>query len=259
MERTMDEDGNYGESLRVEPGHPLHEHTAFGDYAVYADADLAGPHLAGGTAVTASEFERMEEAWYNIHHHVGLDIHGTAADVQTFNHMLADGMQHSEAFRHQIEAVGTDSAHTERINLGHHQADTIVDNFWSNTLDLDDLGQLPAAPRAGHHNEATRTEAIYHVLDERHYALERGHAQTPAFDITDASDRALEGQAHLHALSGQNAVRDDFGQSHVVAQRPVWNADGSIAGGDLEYANGDHEVLHLDHDNITGVTPPNDH
>jgi hypothetical protein len=257
----MDEDGNHGECLDVKPGHPLYEHTAFGDYQVFADSDLAGPHLTltGDNAVTETEFEHMEEAWYNIHHHVGLDIHGSAADVTTFNHMLADGMQHSQAFRHEIEALGNDTAHTEQVSLGHHQAHTIGDNFWSNDVDLDDLAKLPAAPTAGHHNQATTTEEIYHFLDERHYALEQRHAQTATFDVTNADDLSLVHDAHQHALASQNAVRDDFGQSHVLSQKPVRDADGKVVGGDLEYANGDHEIWRIDHEDITGTTPPNDH
>jgi hypothetical protein len=240
---------------------PHMEHTAFGDYDVYPDAYPADL-VPASNAIHESEFHTLQTTWDHIHHGTGLDIQGTDADKASFDSMLTYGLQHSAEFRATLEDIGTDPAHTERINLGHNQVGTIGDSFYTNAVDLTDLSQFPAAPRAGHHNEATRTEELDHILEERHSALEARHAQTYTFDPNNPADRQIFDAAHQEGIDSQNHVRDELGQSHVVSQKPTRNADGSITGGDFHYANGDDEVLHIDNlidANITSITPPNDH
>jgi hypothetical protein len=223
---------------------PHHEHTAFGDYEVYPDAYPASLSPASD-AIHESEFHTLETAWNNIHHGTGLDIQGSAADKATFDSMLANGLQHSEAFRQTMEGIGTDAAHTEHVNLGHSQANTFGDSFATNDIDLSDMSQFPAQPRAGHRNEATQTELLDHILDERHYA-----------QTHDPNDF---GAAHKHALDSQNQVRDELGQSHVTSQSGTMNADGTMTA-DFHYANGDDELIDVDnHTDITNITPPADH
>jgi hypothetical protein len=222
---------------------PHHEHTAFGDYDVYADSAPVSLDPSSN-AVTQTEFHTMQTAWDNIHHGKGLDIQGSDADKAEFDRMLSSGMQHSEAFRQTIDSIGTDTAHTEHVNLGHNQPGTFVDSFATNAVDLSDLEQFPAQARSGHHDEATQTEMIDHFLDERHYA----QTHTPG----DFS------AAHQHAIDNQNQIRDEQRQAHVTAQTGTVNADGTVTA-DFRYADGKDEIVNLDDQmDVTGVTPPND-
>jgi hypothetical protein len=240
-------DNDYTDSWAPDGGlvaGPHYEHTALGDYDVYPDAFPADLDPAS-SAIHESEFHTLETAWEHIHHGTGLDIQGTDADKASFDAMLRDGLQHSEAFRQTIEEIGNDAAHTEHVNLGHNQANTFGDSFATNAVDLTDMSRFPAQPSAGHHDEATRTELLEHVLEERHYA-----------QTHDPHDFHA---AHDHAIASQNLVRDEHGQSRVTAQTGLRHADGTYTA-DFHYADGSDEIIELDRNlDITSLTPPADH
>jgi hypothetical protein len=205
-----------------DPGPGRHVHTEFGDYEVYAHLAAAAEAGSGTNRITEQELATLQTAWHDIHSGVGMDIHGSAEDKAEFDYMLKDGMQNSETFRHTIEEIAADPTHEVHVDLGERQPDTFVDNFATNSVDLDDLSRFPTHATLPRHDRdaETQSEEIEHVLEERHYAAVHYN------EYTDHGGKSQYFQdAHLHAVASENQIRDEWGQSMIATET---GGDGSL-------------------------------
>jgi hypothetical protein len=158
--------------------------------------------------------------------------------------MLIDGMTSSETFRQTIIRVGNDPKNTITVDLGRNQPGVFVDGFDTNQVDLNDIGQLPTAPRAGHHNELTQSEVILHFLEERHHSV----ANNTGFD-----------PAHKSGVNLQNTYRAEIGQSPVQKQHIEEHPDGVTGNTIFKFKDHTREVIQIDSlGNVLNITPPND-
>lgn len=173
----------------------------------------------------------------------GLVITGSPADVTTFLGMVAHAAGATRAAGLRFAGVVSDSAHPITMVIGRSQPGVLGDSFASNEVDLDDLEQFSATPRADHPGESGRDEVITHFMVERHDAAANG---------------SNFNAAHQAGIDAQNEMRGERGQSPITSQvlTPNKDADGnSIAR--FNHADGSHQDLHIDNNsNIVRNDPP---
>jgi PAAR motif len=171
----------------------------------------------------------------------GVNITGPTADVVAFLQMM--GTIGTQAGRASMAQVISDTGHPVTLNVGRNQANTIVDNFGSNAVDVGDLSQVPATAPAGHPNATTRDEMIVHFMVERNHAAVSG---SPNF-----------GPAHQAGIDAQNAMRAERGQPAITSQVFAGHDAAGNAIGRTNYADGTHQDAIIDnHNNVIRVDPP---
>lgn len=173
----------------------------------------------------------------------GIVVSGSPQDVATFLGMAVQAAGATRAAGLHFAAIVSDSAHPITMIIGRSQPGVLGDSFASNEVDLDDLEQFPATPRAGHPSESGRDEVITHFMVERHDAATNG---------------SNFNAAHQAGIDAQNDMRTERGQSPITSQVLTHDkdADGnSIAR--FNHADGSHQDLHIDdNSNIVGIDPP---
>lgn len=186
----------------------------FGRYEVFTNNAVG--LIPASNQVTRAEFVRLEHAWQNIQHNIGMRV--TTADLgvagakerAAFLDMTVDAMTRSHAFRNEVIRIGedTDPAHTVGLIVasGANATGVIGDSFADDRLDMDDLRALPVHPEPRFPSQLTRDEVLLHVLAERH--------ANRSFDLPFDRDRDTAHEAAIHRM---NEWRSELGRPHIQA------------------------------------------
>jgi len=171
----------------------------------------------------------------------GLNISGSAEDVNLFLSMMAETAAATTAARLHFATLAGDTAHPITLLLGRDQKGVLGDSFASNEVNMADLERFSATPPAGHPKATSRDEIITHFLVERHDAAANG---------------SNFNAAHQAGINAQNDIRNERGQPTITSQAFAHDAAGNPIGR-VSYSDGSHEDLNISpNGNISGVTPP---
>ena len=194
--------------------------------------DFVGP--LANDQMTQQQFQQLTSAWLNVRDGNGMKISGSAADQLAFKKMLRASLGDSPTMRGLVSDIGndTDLAHRIQANVGRSQADTFVDMFSNDNIDLTDIEQFPVAPDATSRNEMTRGEQLVHILAERRSA------------VTSADPSDFDA-AHGEATRLHNQYRAERGQAAELDCTGAPNPDGTTTV-TTRYADGTQQQLELD-------------
>jgi hypothetical protein len=184
----------------------------FGRYYVMDEGEAAVMHRSGASnQVTTSEFARLERAWHNIQHGVGMAISAADADARpaedraTFLRMLSDAMERSAVVRSELTRIGEDTSPTHHISVlvaREGAARHVLGDSWpDNRVDLDDLETFPVRADRSSPDELVRDEVILHMLAERRVGASHG------FHYDGAHDLAIQRQNEWRAERGMAPIR----------------------------------------------------
>jgi hypothetical protein len=196
----------------------------FPKLTVVAD-DLVGP-LPTASSIRQSDLNRLNSAWGNIQAGHGMQISGTPEEKQTWNDMLAEGIQRSSTFRSVISDIGnnTNTMSSISVNLVSGDSEVLGDDYPSRKVDLMDLSHLSFDKSAANPQQMTAGEAIVHFLAERVASANNldfvDVKKSVADDFKDPTSEIRKdfNSEHAYGLKIQNLYRSEMGQLQVTAQ-----------------------------------------
>lgn len=147
--------------------------------------------------------------------------------------MFGREMARSRTFRDVLVEITEDSAHPVTINVGRDNA-YWIDEFSTNSVDLNDLEWIEEGPVADYRWAQTRGELILHWLVERRYAAVNGGG----FDAAHAHPMAAGGR--------QEQFRTDLGQPGRVVSQSRTDLGGGLQEGRYRDTAGNMTLIRRD-------------
>ena len=167
--------------------------------------DGLGAALASGpqTPERAEQLRRIDAARFTPG--PGLQLHGDAADQESFVRLSRQTMIESKGFDQSMRIASDDAQHPLDVNLTRDGKKARLDSFPGQAINMQNIALLPASPGAPDPEGITQGAVLVHfIAEQRADALTRQPGTKPSLD-----DFA---EAHQQAIAAENAYRKEIGQ-----------------------------------------------